>query len=138
MKNVLVVISILALMCGFNSCNSLKKAFNYPEPTFDNPLAYVIDTVQEKGSMEDYVKVHNKSSDSDMDFNVYMHRPGTQQWVLYGTAFLKGPGDTDTIDTDMKGIENYRYFAIEPLNGKKYKYQFYKKSNDLHIDILNY
>ena len=140
MKNVLVVISILALICGLNSCNTLDEALNYPEPAFDNPNAYVIDSTLAKGSMEDFVRLNNKSRDSNIDFKVYMHRPSTQQWMLYGTSSLKGPGDSDQVDTDFKrgGIEDYRYFAIEPLNGKQYKYEFFKLFKDLVINVLDY
>ena len=56
---------------------------------------------------------------------------------MYGVGVLKGPGDTDTIDSGMKNINNYRYFAIESRNGKKYKYQFHKSSDDLHITIID-
>ena len=135
MKNVLVVISLVTLMCGFNSCKSMGS-MNYPEPVFGNPSAKVIDTFKEKGVIKDYVKVHNGSRDSDMNFNVYMHQPSTNDWILYGTASLKGTGDTDTIT--FEGIDMYRYFAIESLNGKNYKYQIYKSSNDLHINVLDY
>jgi len=133
MKNLLVVISIAALMCGFISCKSL----DYPEPEFDKPSVYVIDAFKTDGSFEDYVKLHNNSSDSEIGFNVYIHKPDTLEWVLYGTGHLTGAGDTDTIDSKIRGIDNYRYFAIESLNGKKYKYSFYCASDDLHINILD-
>ena len=140
MKNVLFVISILALICGLNSCGSMDDALNYPEPAFDKPNAYVIDSTLASGRMQDYIRLNNKSSDSNIDFNVYMHQPRTQQWVLYGTSNLKGKNDSDQVDTDFnKGaIEDLRYFAIESLNGKQYKYEFSKLFKDLVINILDY
>jgi hypothetical protein len=133
MKKALVYISIVVFAGFFNSCVSL----NYSQPDFDKPFAYVIDTFKMNGSFEDYVKLHNSSSDSNIKFNVYVHHPGNQEWLIYGTGTLKGAGDTDTIDSGMGDIDNYRYFAIESTNGKNYKYQFYKSRNDLHISILD-
>jgi hypothetical protein len=137
MKKLLVLMPIAALMCGFISCASLVD-LNYPEPAFDKPYSYVIDASLARGDYEDNIRVYNKSSDSDIGFKVYVHSPKTNEWVLYGIASLKGIGDTNLIDTEMKGIENYRYFAIESLNGKNYKYYFYEDRDDLIIDILNY
>jgi len=110
---------------------------DYPQPAFDNTSSYVIDTFKANGSFEDYVKLHNTSSDSNINFYVYIHHPKNQEWVIYGVGKLKGPGDTDTIDSDYKDIDHYRYFAIESMDGKKYKYEFYKSRNDLHINIMN-
>jgi len=140
MKNVLFVILILALMCGLNSCNTVNEALNYPQPAFDNPNAGVIDSIVAKGKMENYIRLNNRSRDSNIDFNVYMHQPRSQQWILYGNSSLKDPDDTDRVDTDFnKGtIEHYRYFAIEPLNGKQYKYEFRKSFKDLVINILDH
>jgi hypothetical protein len=137
MKKLLALMPIAVLLCGFSSCTSLGSS-DYPEPGFDKPFSYVIDTFTEGGRQhKDYVKLHNLSRDTNMDFYVYMHSPDTNEWILYGAASLRGHGDTDTIDTDIKGINKYRYFAVESLNGKNYKYNFYKSNNDLHINILD-
>jgi hypothetical protein len=112
-------------------------SLDYSEPEFDKPLVYVIDTFKVKGKFEDYVKLYNNSTDSNIRFNVYVHHPKTHEWMVYGTGILKGSGDRDTIDSGMKDIDNYRYFAIETLNNKNYKYQFYKGGNDLHITVLD-
>jgi len=127
---------LIMVICIFGSCAS-SKALDYPQPEFNNASVFVIDTFKEKGSFEDYIKLHNNSTSSNIKFRVYFHKPGSNEWMLYGIGELKGSGDTDTIDTDIKNIDKYRYFAIEPMDGKKYKYQFYKGSNDLHINILD-
>ena len=115
MKNALIVISIMAFMCGFNACVSLEplESLDYPEPEFANPSVYVIDSFKEEGAIKHYVKFHNRSKDSNFDFNFYMHDPETHEWILYSTVFLKYTGDVDTIN-DIKGLDRYRYFAIEP------------------------
>jgi len=141
MKNLLVVISIMAYMCGFNACVSLGPleslgSLDYPEPEFGNLSVYVIDTFKEEGAIKHYVKFYNRSKDSNFDFNFYMHHPGTHEWILYSTVFLKYTGDVDTIT--FEGLDRYRYFAIEPLSGKEHRYHFFKSSNDLHINVLDY
>jgi hypothetical protein len=138
MKNLLAAFSVIVFVCFFDSC-ATSRSLDYPQPEFDKPSVYVIDTFSVKGSFEDYIKLHNNSADSNMDFNVYIHHPGSHEWVLYGTGILKGFGDTDTIDSTIDDdIDKYRYFAIESLNGKEYKYSLSKSSNDLHIAILDY
>jgi predicted DNA-binding protein len=87
--------------------------------------------------MEDYVKLYNNSSDSNIKFTVYVHHPDRNKWLVYGVGILKGYGDTDTIDAVIDDIEDYRYFAIESLNDKDYEYQIYKRRNDLYITILD-
>jgi hypothetical protein len=133
----LVFVSIF--VCIFNSCGT-SRALDYPEPGLEKPFVFVIDTFQVDGSFEDYVKLHNKSSDSDIQFNVYFHNPKNLEWLLYGVGTLKGSGDTDTIDSDdsdVDDVDDYRYFAIESLNDKDYKYHCYTSRNDFHIDILD-
>ena len=135
--------SVLAVffICAFSACSSLGS-LKYSEPPFEKPSfekssVYVIDSNKAKARIKDYVKLHNFSTDSDIEFSVYVHHPGTHEWMLYGIGMLKDPGDTDTIDSNMGKIKNYRYFAIEPKDGKTYRYQFYVRQNDLHIDILD-
>jgi beta-xylosidase len=123
-----VVTSVLV----FISC---ATALNYPEPEFDKPFVYVIDTFKLDGSFEDYVKLHNNSSDSDIKFNIYVHDPDDQEWLIYGTGVLEGADDTDTIDSDIDDVDDYRYFAIQSLDDKNYQYRPYKSRNDLHITI---
>jgi hypothetical protein len=129
------VVFFSLLVCTLNSCVT-SRALDYPEPELDKNFVFIVDTFKLNGSFEDYVKLHNKSSDTGIRFNVYLHNPDNDEWFLYGVGILKGPGDTDTIDSDMDGIRNYRYFAVESLNDKDYKYQCYTSRNDLHIDIL--
>jgi len=132
-KKCFLGILVIALVCIFNSCASL----NYPQPEFDKPFVYVIDTFKAKGSFEDYVKLHNVSNDSNIKFRVYIHQPKNNEWIVYGIGSLKGSGDTDTINSNIKSIDDYRYFAIESMDKINYRYEFYKSRNDLHINIIN-
>jgi hypothetical protein len=136
MKNAFFCIGVIVFIGFFNSCASIDL-LDYSKPDFDKPFVYVIDTYKIKGSFEDYVKLHNNTTDSNISFCVYVHNPSKHEWVTYGTGILKGVGDTDTIDSGMDDIDDYRYFAIESLNGKDYNYQSYKSHHDLHISILD-
>ena len=110
----------------------------YPQPEFNKPFVTVIDASKTDGQFEDNVKLHNKSTDSNIRFNIYAHDPKTNEWILYGSVSLKGAGDTDTVNSKIKDISKYRYFAVESLNGKDYKYQFYESRDDLHITVLDF
>ncbi len=141
MKNKLIFIPIAAIISILISCVSASAFFaselEYSRPEIDNPLAFLIDTYECDETMEDYIKLHNSSTDKNIEFTIYMHHPEYQEWVIYGTGNLKGAGDTDTIDSDVDDIEDYRYYAIVPLNEKEYEYLFYNRNNDLHINILD-
>jgi hypothetical protein len=136
MKKIWVFVQVITVAWVFSSCTSLGS-LEYSEPVFDKPFVYVIDSFKGNGSIEDYVKLHNSSIDSNIRFNVYIHDPSSHEWLIYGTGSLKDAGDTDTIDSGMDDIDHYRYFAIESLNGKNYNYQVYKSHNDLHITIFD-
>jgi len=136
MKKTFFSVLVVFFICVFNACASLGS-LNYAEPSFERPSAYVIDSFKVKERIKDYVKLHNYSTDSDISFFIYVHHPGSHEWILYGIGTLKGLDDTDTIDSGMGNIKKYRYFAIEPKEGKTYQYQFYARQNDLHINILD-
>jgi len=112
----------------------------YPEPEFDKPFAYVIDAFKADGDYEDNVVMHNNTTDRNITFRIYAHDPITKEWIVLGIGSLKGAGDSESIDADVTGndIDYYRYFAIESVDGKNYKYEFYKRRDDLNIRILDY
>jgi hypothetical protein len=134
MKKAVYILLAMVLFSVFGSCASTT---DYPQPAFNKPAGYVIDADAVKGKMEDYVKLHNRSGDSNISFNVYVHDPASKQWIIFGRGDLKGNGDTDTIDSDIDGIDDYRYFAVESLNEKDYTYRVTKSHNDLNISIFD-
>jgi hypothetical protein len=113
-------------------------AIEYPQPEFNKPFVTVIDASKTDGQFEDNVKLYNKSADSNIRFNIYAHDPKTNEWILYGAGSLKGAGDTETVNSKIRDISKYRYFAVESLNGKDYTYQFYESRDDLHIIVFDY
>ncbi|MCL2210392.1 MAG: hypothetical protein FWB95_00535 [Treponema sp.] len=140
MKKILFLLLFVSFAFCLNAQSSGKKIpknLDYPQPDFDKPLVSVIDSMEIEGFFRDYIKMHNLSSDSGIVFIVHLHQPGSKEWIVYGAGMLKGKGDSDTISTNIKGLDKYRYLAIESNNGKNYKYLFYTSRNDLHINILD-
>ena len=129
MKKAILVLGFIGI---FMSCKSL----DYSQPDFDKSNSFVIDSYSEKGGLEDNVRIYNQTSKTGISFTVYVHNFKNNMWKIYGTGYLKGRGDADFISSGLSGeLDNYRYFAIEALDGNDYAYTFYKKSNDLHISI---
>ena len=132
-----VVLVVLSLTGFFiMSCSSVN--LNYSQPAFDKPNSYVIDSQSTPGKLKDRVRLINQTSEANISFMIYMHEPSMNVWVNYGTARLTGTGDTAYISSNLSGkLSNYRYFAIESLQDTVYNYNYSKRSNDLHITILN-
>jgi len=128
-----VVLALFFCYIGvFMSCASL----NYSQPDFNTPNSFVIDSFSVRGSLEDNIRLYNMTKKTGISFKVYLHDHKNDVWKEFGTGKLKGPGDTEFISSKLSGkLDNYRYFAIVALDGKNYKYNFYKKRNDLHIEI---
>ena len=65
-----------------------------------------------------------------------MLNPKNNEWVCYGTGFVKGFGDTDFIEslTNMK-ISKAEKFAVYAENGKSYDYVFVERHHDLYIFV---
>ncbi|MCL1888930.1 MAG: hypothetical protein FWF99_00295 [Desulfovibrionaceae bacterium] len=142
---------LVALLAIFGAASCVYSGgLLYPQPEFSfsdeegKGAVVVVDTFGLPGSkydsgaggMEDFVKLHNNSRDSNMSFRVYVHDHDTGQWRFMGTSSLKGPGDTGTVSRSrIKNLKNYRYFAVESLNGKRYNMSFYKYRNDLYVSV---
>ncbi|GBU28250.1 hypothetical protein R84B8_01808 [Treponema sp. R8-4-B8] len=144
--NLIFMIFLVLLPC-FNLYGQKKTPLlDYPEPVFDKPFSYVIDTFKEEGNQKDRIILHSFSADKNIRFNIYYHEPKTKEWIFYGTGILKDVGDTDRISPSIKidvnkgdnkiWLYSYRYFAIESLDNKNYKYQLYKSNNNLNINVI--
>ncbi len=105
-------------------------------PTFDNPKAYVIDATKIPGKMKDSVKVRNVSTAANFNIEIQVYDEAAGKWIFFGEGYLKGLGDTDTIDSiSSKSIKlkNYNYIAVIPASDNSFKYSASKANNDLHI-----
>jgi len=127
-----VVLSVIGILL---SCNSLEYT---AAPVLGKPHSFVIDSSEADDDPEDNIRLYNQTTKTGISFNVYVHDLKADKWIVYGTGNLKGPGDASFVTSDLSGdLEDYRYFAIEALDGKDYSYSFYVKSDDLHITITD-
>ena len=134
MKKTVLPVLILSIIGIFLSCKSL----DYAQPAFDRSNSYVIDSYSARGSLEDKIRIYNRTGRTNISFTVYVHDPKDNVWKEYGTGNLKVPGDADFISSRLSGdLDDYRYFAIRALDGRNYRYSFDKSSNDLHIYIYD-
>jgi hypothetical protein len=131
MKKILLVL-VLSTIGIFIS----NKTLVYAQPTFNKPNSFVIDSNSVRGDLEDNIKIYNQTSRSGISFKLYVYDSKKKTWIEYGTGDLKGPGDSDTISSRLSGdLDDYRYYAIQALDNRNYKYNFDKKRNDLLIYI---
>jgi len=134
LKKTVLPVLILSIIGIFLSCKSL----DYAQPAFDRSNSYVIDSYSARGSLEDKIRIYNRTGRTNISFTVYVHDPKDNVWKEYGTGNLKVPGDADFISSRLSGdLDDYRYFAIRALDGRNYRYSFDKSSNDLHIYIYD-
>ena len=53
---------------------------------------------------------------------MYAFNNEDDEWQKIGFAHLKDFKDTDTVDTPVKKLSSFRYFAIYSVNNKNYIY----------------
>lgn len=100
------------------------------------PQAFAFDSLNVPGAFKDNIRFHNKSMDSGLSFDLYARMSLDAPWEKVGSAFLKGFGDADTVDSSFPiPIASYRYFAVIAQNGKPYRYLVSKERNDLYISV---
>jgi len=132
MKKIISLVLVVSVIGVFISC----KSIDYAQPSFDRANSYVIDSYSVRGSLEDNVRIFNRTTRTNISFTVYVHDPDDRVWKEYGTGNLKGPGDADFISSRLSGnLDDYRYFAIRALDGRNYRYSIDKSRNDLYIYI---
>ena len=79
----------------------------------------------------------NKSSELNISFKVYVYDPKTNIWLYYGVETLRKLNDTAFIRSGLEGkLRNYRYFAIESMDNRDFKYEITKTRNDLYIYVF--
>ena len=123
-----VSFSLCALLC-----------FAQAAPTFDAENAFVFDAFKIKGKAKDNIRFINSSYDDDISFFVFYFDEQNSSWSIYGTARLKGFGDTDFVDSPSEvKLNKIRYFAVVTRNEKAYEYQIKKTSDDLYIYVFSH
>jgi hypothetical protein len=147
MKKILIIIVLCAIgiFISYKPLVYAQPAQTFPTttaknsfPSFNKPNSFVFDSYTVRGDMEDNIRLNNHSSRSNISFTVYLYDSKSKKWIVYGTGKLKGYDDTDFISSKLSGkLKNYRYYAIQALDKKNYKYTFEKKRNDLYIYIYD-
>ena len=92
-----------------------------------------------KGQAKDNIRFVNSSYDDDISFFVFYFDEQNSSWNIYGTARLKGFGDTDFVDSPSEvKLNEVRYFVVVSRSEKAYEYQIKKTSDDLYIYVLSH
>jgi hypothetical protein len=132
MKKFVLVLSVVGIISIFVSCKSL----DYAQPDFERPHSFVLDIYTVSNSIEDNIRLINQTKKGGISFKVSLHDFDKFAWIEYGVGELKDPGDTAFIRSKLSGdLDDYRYLAIEALDGNDYNYNFSERSNDLYIYI---
>ena len=114
-------------------------SFNTPMPEAPDENAFVFDASAIKGKAKDNIRFVNSSYDDNISFFVFYFDEQNSSWNIYGTANLKGFGDTDFVDSPSEvKLNKIRYFAVVSKNEKAYEYQIKKTSDDLYVYVFSH
>ena len=123
----LVAASFVAIAAFAQNAQTLP-AFTHAEN------AYVFDAKILKEDYGDYCKVVNLSNEENLAFDVYIMKSNKKEWLLAGSAKVKGILDTDTLNSEYNGkFGRYRYFALVPKDNREYKVQFSYDEIDMYV-----
>lgn len=93
--------------------------------------AVVFDTYEVKGRFYDDIEFINCTQDENILFWVYAFNAKSEPWQKIGAAKVDKLNDSESVDTPVKNLSSYRYFAVAADNGKQYSYQIKKHDGDL-------
>ena len=104
-------------------------------PVFDKPNSIIIDAWTVGKKYNDFVIFFNSSKRPQASFNVYGYN-GT--WALIGPAFLRTFGDRDMVKQSPynRHLKQFRYFAVESLDGYTFNIQVAINHNDLYLTVF--
>lgn len=121
---------------------AVKKAHNdiyiylFSDFSLNTDGLSIIDSKSVRGSFRDNIKVRNFSDTlENISFTVFARKTEADPWILAGTVYLKGKGDTDTLETPLSKISSYRYFTLAAEDGATFTLDAEKMNNDLYIYI---
>ena len=122
-----------ALFSFFATC---LPCLSQEAPIFDDPNACVIDTWSLNGIAKEQVKVSNKTEDPLLSVTIYCYNPEVNTWETYGSITLFGYDDYEIESPFEDKLVWFRYFAVQPKNGKLYDYYADVRRQDLCIYII--
>ena len=107
-------------------------------PAFaQNPKAFVFDAAALDDDADENLKITGYlSAGGEVTFRVYAYDAKKRAWIVWGTADIGHNGDTEKVKGGKHDdLDDYRYFAVEALNGQDYKYMPLVKDNDLFVNV---
>ena len=120
---------------AFKADNDLRIHFLFTSEVGDK--AGIIDASKIPGNFKDNVRIICNADIKNQLFEVFAKKNEGDEWQRAGLAFLKKFKDTDFVESALtEPIANYRYFAIQAVNGSKFTYSGSKKGKDLYITVL--
>lgn len=103
-------------------------------PEFDNEDAFVFDGRNAFETFDENMKLRNKTTLKKLSFKVSVYDSKNGKWIYYGEAEVNGKNDVTKVKTKLK-LKDYRYFAIEALDGESYNLMPIPEDDDLIINI---
>ncbi|MCL2880252.1 MAG: hypothetical protein FWF29_08420 [Treponema sp.] len=134
MKKALLLIILAASIGGlaFSQTNS-----NTPKPSFDKPHSMVVDMWQYGRRYNDSIKTYSAIKQTQsLDFIYYGFNQKNKNWDVLGSATIKEFGDRDSTNIPDRILGQYRWFAIQSVDGIDFDISVRINSNDLNVTIL--
>ncbi|MCH5292087.1 MAG: hypothetical protein J1D88_10105 [Treponema sp.] len=107
-------------------------------PRFDkNPDAFVFDVASLGEDADENLKIRCYFvPKGKVSFLVSVYDRKSRKWIQWGTAEVKRNGDTQKVKGGKHGdLDDYRYFAVEAMDGQEYNYVPLVDDDDLYINI---
>ena len=143
---IFIIIPLIIVLIVLASINKAKRTDGYNAdgtfapnvlaiPVFDKPNSVMVDAWSVGRNYNDFVILFNSSKRPQGSFNVYGYN-GT--WVLIGPAFLQTFGDRDMVKQSPynRQLKQFRYFAVESLDGYTFNIQVAINHNDLYLTVF--
>lgn len=103
-------------------------------PQFDNEAAYFFDARTAAEKFDENLKIKNQTKLKKISFKVSVYDKKTKSWIYYGEAEVNGKNDVTKVKTKLD-LGDYRYFAVEAMDGQDYNYMPIPDDDDLIINV---
>ena len=106
-------------------------------PTFSiNPDAFLFDLYAIDEDADENMKFKGKFATKErVGFRVYAYAATKHEWIVFGTSYIERKGDRDSVEGKNAELSEYRYYAIESMNGVEYVYEPEESDDDLIVTV---
>ena len=108
-------------------------------PTYKgNSNAFVFDlyAVDDGEDANENMKLKGKfSTKQKVGFSVFGYDKKAHKWIEFGTSYIERKNDTDSVEGKNNDLDNYRYYAIESMDGVDYVYEPEEDDDDLIVVV---